>query len=168
FVPAAWLVMNVNPLYVPPLTVTPGYCGDPSRLLRNDSESALAADMMNVTPSTAMLFVAKCEINPMMSAMGFVVAAAVGAPFVILAGLTPATAATAGSMNCASRNCAIPAIMSLRTRSSALGSESMISSLVSTMIPAALATPSEVEANASFVTGLGFASPTHPYVPPAL
>ena len=84
---------------MPPLIVTPGYCGEPSRLMRNDSASAFAADMMNVTPSTAMLFVAKCVMSPMMSAIGFVVAAAVGAPLVIDAGLTPATAATAGSMN---------------------------------------------------------------------
>ena len=39
-----------------------------------------------------------------MSASGFVVAAAVGAPLVMEAGLTPATAATAGLMNCPSRN----------------------------------------------------------------
>src|SRR6187402_3552441 len=102
----------------------------------------------------------------MMSAIGLVVAAAVGAPFVIDAGLTPATAATAGSMNWLSRNCAIPAIMSARTSASADGFDSITSSLVRTMIPAAFETPSDVELNASLVTGFGLLSPTHPYVPP--
>ncbi len=58
--------------------------------------------------------------------------------------------------------------MSARTSASALGFESMTSSFVSTMIPAAFEMPSDVDENASFVTGLGFASPTQPYVPPAV
>ena len=57
----------------------------------------------------------------MMSAIGFVVAAAVGAPFVIDAGLTPATAATAGLMNCASRNAAMSFTRESRTTASAVG-----------------------------------------------
>ena len=62
----------------------------------------------------------------------------------------------------------MPAIMSRRTTSSAFGFESRTSSSVSTMIPAILLTPSETELNASLVTGFGFCSPTHPYVPPAV
>ena len=61
----------------------PGNCGEPSRFVRNDSDSAFAGDMMNVSPSTGMLLVAKWLISPMMSASGLVVAAAVGAPLVI-------------------------------------------------------------------------------------
>ena len=61
----------------------PGNCGDPSMLLRKDIANAFAADIMNVTPSTAIPLVTKCEINARISASGFVVAAAVGAPFVI-------------------------------------------------------------------------------------
>jgi len=95
-----------------------------------------------------------------MSASGAPVAAAVGAPFVTLAGLVPATAATAGSMNCRSRNREIPAIMSARTSASALGDERRASSSVIAMIPAALEMPSEALANASLVSGFGFASPT--------
>ena len=62
----------------------------------------------------------------------------------------------------------MPATMSARTSASALGLLSMTSSCVSTMIPATFAMPSDVDANASFVTGFGFASPTQPYVPPAV
>ena len=58
--------------------------------------------------------------------------------------------------------------MSARTSASADGFESRTSSSVRTMIPAAFAMPSDVAENASFVTGFGFASPTHPYVPPAV
>ena len=36
------------------------------------------------------------------------------------------------------------------------------------MIPAAFVMPSVSELNASLVTGFGLASPTHPYVPPAV
>src|SRR5262245_826412 len=107
-------------------------------------------------------------MSVMMSASGLAVAAAVAAPLVIEAGLTPATAATAGSMNCASRNWAIPATMSARTSASADGFDSRTSSSVSTMMPAALVTARVSALNASLVTGLGLASPTHPYVPPAV
>ena len=69
-------------------------------------------------------------------------AAAVEAPFVIEAGLTFATAATAGSLNCTSRNCDMPAIISSRTSASADGLESLTSSSVNTMMPAAFAKPS--------------------------
>ncbi len=48
------------------------------------------------------------------------------------------------------------------------GFDSITSSLVSTIIPAAFETPSDVDENASFVTGFGLLSPTHPYVPPAV
>ena len=53
-------------------------------------------------------------------------------------------------------------------RLGATGSTSMTSSFVSTMMPATFETPSEVDEKASFVTGFGFASPTQPYVPPAV
>src|SRR5881394_787699 len=96
----------------------------------------------------------------MMSASGFAVAAAVGAPLVIDAGWTPATAATAGSINCRSMNRAIPAIMSARTRASAEGDERRASSSVIAMIPATFDHVSETDTNARAETGFGFASPT--------
>ena len=64
----------------------PGNTGDPSLLLLNDSASALVGDIRNVTPSTLMLLVTKCWMSVRMSASGFAAPAAVGAPFVILAG----------------------------------------------------------------------------------
>ena len=62
----------------------------------------------------------------------------------------------------------MPAIMSARARASADGFDSRTSSSVSTMIPATLLIPSDSLVKASLVTGFGFASPTHPYVPPAV
>jgi hypothetical protein len=82
------------------------------------------------------------------------------------AGDTFVTAATVGSMNCVSRYCAMPLIMSFRTTLSADGFEIFASSSEMTMIPAAFAMPSVALENCRLPTGFGAPSPTHAYVPP--
>src|SRR5262249_32850740 len=87
-------------------------------------------------------------------------------PFVTDAGDTFVTAATVGSTNWRSRNCAIAPTRSLRTTASADGLENRTSSSVSTTMPAALAQRIVIVVNAICETGFGAASPTQPTVVP--
>ncbi len=81
----------------------------------------------------------------------------VPAPFVTLAGETSATATIAGSTNCPSRNCWVPASISSRMTSSADADSraSATNSSVSTMMPPAFAAGTVTDAKSDFVTGAG-------------
>src|SRR5678815_3662192 len=135
----------------------PGKSGCPSSFRDCESPNAFDSLMIQTDPSSGMLAAAKIWMSAARSSLAAAAvtpeAAAVDAPLVIEAGLTPADTATAGSTNCTSRNCAIPAIISSRTTASADGLESFTSSSVSTMIPAALLNGTDTVANAAAVTG---------------
>ena len=88
------------------------------------------------------------------------VATLVPAPLVIDAGDTFATAATSGSMNCSSRNCAMAAARSALTSASAEGFEKRTSSSVRTTMPATLAHLSVAVEKVILPSGLATPSPT--------
>src|SRR5262245_30869704 len=168
FAPAELDVMTGTPLIGPSVVLTFGNVGSPSALCRALRTKAFASLMISTTPAIGMLAVTNDFSSVAMSTSGSVVAGMPVTPLVIDAGRTPAVSVIAGSMNWASMNCEMPAIISSRKVCSADGSELRASSTVNVRMPAILYIGSETVENVSMVTGFGAPSPTQAYVPPAV